>query len=85
MSTLQISGDEFFADVAQDILLYVSRDLSDQVSCSLSWPKGSCLPCPGMCLGAAFLSLPPFPAVLGLGHCCVSLWAASPAVMKTWL
>ncbi|XP_033923375.1 spermatogenesis-associated protein 20 isoform X1 [Melopsittacus undulatus] len=26
----QISGDEFFADVAQDILLYVSRDLSDQ-------------------------------------------------------
>ncbi|XP_029871760.1 spermatogenesis-associated protein 20 [Aquila chrysaetos chrysaetos] len=26
----QISGDEFFASVAQDILLYVSRDLSDQ-------------------------------------------------------
>ncbi|XP_010001058.1 PREDICTED: spermatogenesis-associated protein 20 [Chaetura pelagica] len=26
----QISGDKFFADVAQDILLYVSRDLSDQ-------------------------------------------------------
>ncbi|XP_056184378.1 spermatogenesis-associated protein 20 isoform X2 [Falco biarmicus] len=26
----QISGDEFFADVAQDILLYVSRDLRDQ-------------------------------------------------------
>ncbi|XP_067164391.1 spermatogenesis-associated protein 20 isoform X1 [Apteryx mantelli] len=26
----QISGDEFFADVAGDILLYVSRDLSDQ-------------------------------------------------------
>ncbi|KAM6317306.1 spermatogenesis-associated protein 20 isoform 1-T1 [Podargus strigoides] len=26
----QISGDEFFADVARDILLYVSRDLSDQ-------------------------------------------------------
>ncbi|KAK2536897.1 Spata20 [Columba livia] len=26
----QISGDQFFADVAQDILLYVSRDLSDQ-------------------------------------------------------
>ncbi|XP_009878504.1 PREDICTED: spermatogenesis-associated protein 20 [Charadrius vociferus] len=26
----QISGDEFFADIAQDILLYVSRDLSDQ-------------------------------------------------------
>ncbi|XP_048343624.1 spermatogenesis-associated protein 20 isoform X2 [Sphaerodactylus townsendi] len=25
----QISGDEFFADVATDILLYVSRDLSD--------------------------------------------------------
>ncbi|XP_043570320.1 spermatogenesis-associated protein 20 isoform X4 [Chiloscyllium plagiosum] len=25
----QISGDTFFADVAQDILLYVSRDLSD--------------------------------------------------------
>lgn len=32
----QISGDEFFADVAQDILLYVSRDLRDQVGCSLS-------------------------------------------------
>ncbi|NXK21853.1 SPT20 protein, partial [Arenaria interpres] len=27
----QISGDEFFANVVQDILLYVSRDLSDQV------------------------------------------------------
>ncbi|XP_061866603.1 spermatogenesis-associated protein 20 isoform X2 [Colius striatus] len=26
----QISGDEFFADIARDILLYVSRDLSDQ-------------------------------------------------------
>ncbi|XP_019349910.2 spermatogenesis-associated protein 20 [Alligator mississippiensis] len=26
----QISGDEFFADVAADILLYVSRDLSDR-------------------------------------------------------
>ncbi|PKU30894.1 spermatogenesis-associated protein 20 [Limosa lapponica baueri] len=26
----QISGDEFFANVVQDILLYVSRDLSDQ-------------------------------------------------------
>nr|XP_030143581.3 spermatogenesis-associated protein 20 isoform X2 [Taeniopygia guttata] len=26
----QISGDEFFADVVRDILLYVSRDLSDQ-------------------------------------------------------
>ncbi|XP_072339148.1 spermatogenesis-associated protein 20 isoform X1 [Scyliorhinus torazame] len=26
----QISGDTFFADVARDILLYVSRDLSDQ-------------------------------------------------------
>ncbi|XP_014430101.2 spermatogenesis-associated protein 20 isoform X3 [Pelodiscus sinensis] len=26
----QISGDEFFADVAADVLLYVSRDLSDR-------------------------------------------------------
>ncbi|XP_077044316.1 spermatogenesis-associated protein 20 isoform X5 [Agelaius phoeniceus] len=26
----QISGDEFFADIVRDILLYVSRDLSDQ-------------------------------------------------------
>ncbi|XP_075296943.1 spermatogenesis-associated protein 20 isoform X4 [Opisthocomus hoazin] len=26
----QISGDRFFADVARDVLLYVSRDLSDQ-------------------------------------------------------
>ncbi|NWR70015.1 SPT20 protein, partial [Centropus unirufus] len=26
----QISGDEFFANIAQDILLYISRDLSDQ-------------------------------------------------------
>ncbi|XP_068007067.1 spermatogenesis-associated protein 20 isoform X2 [Melanerpes formicivorus] len=26
----QISGDQFFADVVQDILLYVSRDLTDQ-------------------------------------------------------
>lgn len=61
MSTLclpQISGDEFFADVAQDILLYVSRDLSDQVGCSLSWAKGSCLPCPGRWLGAALPSVP---------------------------
>lgn len=32
----QISGDEFFADVVRDILLYVSRDLSDQVGSSLS-------------------------------------------------
>lgn len=37
----QISGDEFFADVVRDILLYVSRDLSDQVGSSLSWAKGS--------------------------------------------
>lgn len=38
MSTLylpQISGDDFFADVVRDILLYVSRDLSDQVGSSL--------------------------------------------------
>lgn len=27
---VQISGDEFFADVARDILTYVDRDLSDQ-------------------------------------------------------
>lgn len=32
----QISGDEFFADVVRDILLYVSHDLSDQVGSSLS-------------------------------------------------
>lgn len=44
---LQISGNEFFADVAQDILLYVSRDLSDQVGCALNWAKRSRLPCPG--------------------------------------
>lgn len=31
-STPQMSGDEFFAEVARDILSYVSRDLSDQVS-----------------------------------------------------
>lgn len=30
----QISGDEFFADVVRDILLYVSRDLSDPVGSS---------------------------------------------------
>lgn len=55
---LQISGDEFFASVAQDILLYVSRDLSDPVGCSLGWAKGSHLPCSGTWLGAAFPSLP---------------------------
>lgn len=37
----QISGDEFFADVAADILLYVSRDLSDRVSRHLSSGVGS--------------------------------------------
>ena len=31
MTCLQITGDEFFADVARDILTYVSRDLSDEV------------------------------------------------------
>lgn len=54
----QISGDEFFADVVRDILLYVSRDLSDQVGSSLSWAKGSHLPCPDMWLGAIFPCLP---------------------------
>lgn len=29
---LQVSGEQLFADVAKDILLYVSRDLSDKVS-----------------------------------------------------
>ena len=29
--SLQITKDEFFAEVVQDILLYVSRDLSDKV------------------------------------------------------
>ncbi len=28
----QVSGEQLFADVAKDILLYVSRDLSDQVN-----------------------------------------------------
>lgn len=27
----QVSGEQFYADVAKDILLYVSRDLSDKV------------------------------------------------------
>lgn len=27
-----MSGEQFFAEVAQDILLYVSRDLSDEVN-----------------------------------------------------
>lgn len=27
----QVSGEQFYADVANDILLYVSRDLSDKV------------------------------------------------------
>jgi len=27
----QVSGEQLFADVAKDILLYVSRDLSDKV------------------------------------------------------
>lgn len=30
--SLQVSGEQFFADVAKDILLYVSRDLSDKVN-----------------------------------------------------
>lgn len=29
---LQVSGEQFYADVAKDILLYVSRDLSDKVN-----------------------------------------------------
>lgn len=28
----QVSGEQLFADVAKDILLYVSRDLSDKVN-----------------------------------------------------
>lgn len=28
----QVSGEQFFAEVAKDVLLYVSRDLSDKVS-----------------------------------------------------
>lgn len=28
----QVSGEQFYADVAKDILLYVSRDLSDKVN-----------------------------------------------------
>ncbi len=31
MFSLQITKDEFFAEVLRDILLYVSRDLSDKV------------------------------------------------------
>ncbi|XP_065591569.1 spermatogenesis-associated protein 20 isoform X1 [Cyrtonyx montezumae] len=44
----QISGDEFFADVAADILLYVSRDLGSQAGgfCSAedadSYPTAAC-------------------------------------------
>ncbi|XP_054624929.1 spermatogenesis-associated protein 20 isoform X1 [Dunckerocampus dactyliophorus] len=30
ITAFQVSGEQFFADVAKDILLYVSRDLSDQ-------------------------------------------------------
>lgn len=28
----QVAGEQFFADVAKDILCYVSRDLSDKVN-----------------------------------------------------
>lgn len=28
----QVSGEQFYADVAKDILCYVSRDLSDKVN-----------------------------------------------------
>lgn len=31
-SVLQVSGERFYADVAKDVLLYVSRDLSDEVN-----------------------------------------------------
>jgi len=31
-SFVQITSDEFFKDVLEDILLYVSRDLTDEVS-----------------------------------------------------
>lgn len=31
---LQVSGERFYADVAKDILQYVSRDLSDEVNLS---------------------------------------------------
>jgi hypothetical protein len=31
LGVFQVSGEQFFADVARDILVYVSRDLSDKV------------------------------------------------------
>lgn len=37
-SVLQVSGERFYADVAKDILLYVSRDLSDEVNLSHTPP-----------------------------------------------
>lgn len=33
----QVSGEQFFAEVAKDVLLYVSRDLSDKVSLPFLW------------------------------------------------
>lgn len=32
VSAFQVSGEQLFADVAKDILVYVSRDLSDKVN-----------------------------------------------------
>ncbi|KFR15693.1 Spermatogenesis-associated protein 20, partial [Opisthocomus hoazin] len=91
----QISGDRFFADVARDVLLYVSRDLSDQVGCSLSWPEGSCFPCPGMWLGAAFPPLPsqlssraaklfPWLPGLGMGMGVQDPGGVSPSPLLPW-
>lgn len=47
---LQVSGEHFYADVAKDILLYVSRDLSDKVNV-LRICQEVCVSLQAFCLG----------------------------------
>lgn len=46
----QVSGEQLFADVAKDILLYVSRDLSDKVNHPLPYEDL----CVCVCMRACF-------------------------------
>ncbi|XP_014891122.1 spermatogenesis-associated protein 20 isoform X1 [Poecilia latipinna] len=47
ISAFQVSGEQFYADVAKDILLYVSRDLSDKSGGFYSAEDADSIPTPG--------------------------------------
>ncbi|XP_016531318.1 spermatogenesis-associated protein 20 isoform X2 [Poecilia formosa] len=47
ISAFQVSGEQFYADVAKDILLYVSRDLSDKSGGFYSAEDADSVPTPG--------------------------------------